>query len=152
MYSQSYLYLTHSIKSRVITRFQSTYVVYSHYVFLDAPISLFCILTCATIYVLIHHIILALSLFLKYNLLFSSTPVPTSSIDVISILSIRLGSLWHIFMRYKNFKMSFHRFLTASLASISYNSLRPPSPRPNMRDDLLGISGGKCVTNCLRVN
>ena len=49
----------------------------------------FCILTYGIIYVLIHHkIFVALFLLLEYSLFFSNTPVLTSSIDVVHVLSI----------------------------------------------------------------
>ena len=57
---------------------------------MDSISSFFCILTYAIIYVLIHHIIFWLNLyFLNVLYLFSSTPVLTSSIDVIFVLSMR---------------------------------------------------------------
>ena len=57
----------------------------------------FCILTHAIIIVLIHHIFfLALSLLLQYSLFFSSTPVLTSSIDVVFVLPMGLeGTIFH---------------------------------------------------------
>ena len=48
----------------------------------------FCILTYAIIYVLIHHIIFWLYLYFLNILFFSSTPVLTSSIDIVFLLSI----------------------------------------------------------------
>ena len=54
---------------------------------------IFCVLTCAIIYVLIHQISFRFYL-LKYSLLFSSTLVLTSSIDVVFILSI-----WEIWQK-----------------------------------------------------
>ena len=55
------------------------WIVYLHF---------FCILTYAIIYVLIHHIIFWLYLYFL-NILFLSTPEPTSSIDVVFVLSIK---------------------------------------------------------------
>ena len=48
----------------------------------------FCILAYAIIYVLIHHIIFLLYLYFLNIVYFSSTPVLTSSIDVVFVLSI----------------------------------------------------------------
>ena len=56
---------------------------------LDSISSCFCILTYAIIYVLIHHLIVWLYLYFLNILFFSSTPVLTSSIDVVYVLSIR---------------------------------------------------------------
>ena len=52
--------------------------------------SIFCILTYAIVYVLIHHIIFRLYLYFFNNVLYflSSTPVLTVFIDVVFILSI----------------------------------------------------------------
>ena len=56
---------------------------------MDSISLFFCILTYAIIYALIHHIIFwALSLLLKYSLFSLFTPVLTSSIDVVLVLSI----------------------------------------------------------------
>ena len=52
-----------------------------------------CILTYAIIYVLIHHFIFWLYLYFLNILFFSSTPVLTSSIDVVFVLSIWLLSI-----------------------------------------------------------
>ena len=57
----------------------------------------FCILTYAVIYGDISYHFLALSLLLKYSLFFSSTPVLTSSIDVVFVLSILLDDICHNF-------------------------------------------------------
>ena len=58
--------------------------------------SLFCILTCAIIYVLMHRIFLVLSLLLRYSLFFSSTHILTSSIDLILVLSISANILLQV--------------------------------------------------------
>ena len=52
---------------------------------------IFCVLTYAIIYVLIHQIIFRFYL-LKYSLFFSSTLVLTSFIDVVFILSVKMGT------------------------------------------------------------
>ena len=60
----------------------------------------FCILTYAIIYVLMHHIIFWLYL---YSSFFSSTPVLTSSIDVVFVLSIMTWRLQECRMNKKIF-------------------------------------------------
>ena len=54
---------------------------------LDSISSFFCILTYATIYVLIHHIIFGFIFTSSIFLIFLNTPVLTSSIDVVFVLS-----------------------------------------------------------------
>ena len=49
------------------------------------------------LYVLIHIIFLALSLLLKYSLFLSSTPVLTSSIDVVFVLSMEEAPNYWLF-------------------------------------------------------
>ena len=58
-----------------------------------AYLHFFCILTCAIIYVLIHHVVIWLYLYFLNILYFSSTPVLTSSIDVVFVFSITYGGL-----------------------------------------------------------
>ena len=61
------------------------WIVYFHF--------FFCILTYAIIYLDTSYHFLALSLLLKYSLFFSSTPVLTSSIDVVFVLSMAMAQL-----------------------------------------------------------
>ena len=58
---------------------------------LDSISLFFCILTYAIIYVLIHHIIFGFVFISEIFFIFSSTPVLTSSIDVVFVLSIGQG-------------------------------------------------------------
>ena len=58
---------------------------------MDNESHFFCVLTYAIIYVLIHQIIFRFYL-LKYSLFFSSTLVLTSFIDVVFILSVKMGT------------------------------------------------------------
>ena len=64
---------------------------------MDSISSLFRILTYAIIYVLIHHIIFWLYLYLL-DILYFCTPVQTSSIDVVFVLSIIY--LYHVLMSF----------------------------------------------------